>query len=294
MSNGRHTKPLFELLRDESSEGRRGARAPVPTITPEVKPPRPAPSPAREPLVRDTSTRPTPAADSVPREAPLSIRGGVVAMSVYGAYLALAGVLAVTVIVWVVAYNSGRRAAEHEMASRIQADLPPGVTDPRTLVQPPRDPLQDAPVRGEQPVPRPEPSPSKASLTPSRVALGRDDIITPGGSLASDPRTPKLNYQGLAYALPQDEAREMVIFLGKGGLDVIGVPVKVDRTGSGDNNSPLYKVVATLGLTSDQYKNNDPLRARQESEVRRLGQLWKKSKVGRGPLDPTYWENLKP
>jgi len=293
MSNGRHTKPLFELLRDESSEGRRGMTRPAPPqITPEIKPTRVTPD--RELPMRNIGSpvESRGAEAVVPHpEASVTVRGGVLSMSVYAAYLAVAAVLALAVVVWVLAYNSGRRGAEHDLASRFQQDLPPGVTDPRSLVATPRDPLQDAPPSRDEARPsRPDQTPKAGLPTPARPG----EIITPSGSLAADPRAPRLNYQVLAYAVPLDEALDMVTLLGKNGLDVIGVPVKVDRPGSGDNNAPLYKVVVGQGLTSEQYKSNDPLRARQEAEVRRLGAMWKASKRGRGDLGSTYWENLKP
>ncbi len=291
MSTGRHTKPLFELLRDESAEGRRTvSRAPIPTLAPEVKPSRAAP--AREPLpvpARLATEAPPPAADSA-----WSIRDGVVSMSVYAAYLALAGVLALVVLVWVFAYNSGRRGAERDLAARLQTDLPLGFTDPSLSARAPRDPLESSAAREPAKQPETNPAPAKSvPPAPRKGTPGPSDVITPAGFVSADPREARLNYQVLAYAVPQEDALRIVEVLSQNGLDVIGVPVKVDRQGAPDNNPPLYKVVATLGLTSDQYRGNDPLRARQESEVRRIGQIVK-GKVGGRDFASTYWENLKP
>lgn len=297
--SGRHTKPLFELLRDEAAEGRRGiVRPPPPVEVPEIKPSRP--TQAREgvsggPAPGDIAFHPRAAPAREPEavgETAISVRGGVVAMSVYAMYLCIAAVLAVAVVTWVVAYNSGRRAAERDLAARFQQDLPPGVTDPRTLVQAPRDPLREA-VSGQDKSTPAEPSPGPKPSAATRQARP-GDVLTAAGALTADPRTPKLNYQVLLYAIPTEEAADMVAFFGKNGLDVIGVPVRVDRPAPQDNNQPLYKVVVAQGLTSEQYKSNDPLRARQEAEVRRLGALWKMTKRGRTDLASTYWENLKP
>jgi len=215
-------------------------------------------------------------------------------MSVYAAYLGLAAVLALLVVVWVFAYTSGRRGAERDLAARLQADLPPGFADPRTAVSTPRDPL-DAALKTEpqsQPQSRPN-DPPRPVPAPRTGTPGPRDILTPTGFLTSDLRAPGLNYQVLAYAVSQEDARRIVDVLSQNGLGVIGVPVSVDRPGAADNNAPLYKVVATLGLTGEQYRSNDPLRARQESEVRRIGQIVK-GKIGGRDFASTNWELVKP
>lgn len=280
----RPSKPLFELLREDVNTGRRAPARPVPPPA-EVKPVRPAPAP--EPM---SSSGP------VESEAePMVVGGGTLVISSYAVYIAVAVVLAAIFLVWAIAYKTGRDRGQQEISRYVESNPPSAVrpTEPPASVQPPvsKDSGKQAPA------PKTNPPPTKPAPVPAPAAPADDPnkpVITAAGNLDKDPRIPGLNYLVLATRYPRDEARELVLFLSKNGLETVGVPMKLDSGGASANNPGSYKVVVRTGVSREQFATNDPAKTAAKDAAQRIGPLWKASKTGRSDLSSSYWEKLEP
>lgn len=306
MPAGRPNKPLFELLRDEST-GRR-----TPPIRPSILA-RPAPEPELKPVparsALDPDQEPAPdsfAEDGVSPPEPASHRGNFlwfsaenVHISRYTALVALTVVLGVVFVVFVVAYKAGQREANKDLGRQVQPESPPisGIppSGPRPAeAAPARGPFADPSLKGAA-VPKPKTAPEASK--PARPSQAFDDptkpVLTATGAYDADPRAPGLNYLVLATRLTREDARKLVAFLTVNGLETVGVPAKVESEGRQANNPGSYKVVTLAGLTRDQYRSDDPMKAKLKSEGTRLGELWK-DQNRTTIIKDTYWEQLIP
>lgn len=309
MPGGRPTKPLFELLRDESTGRRTQPLRPSTLARPpalpeaEVKPvPNSLPPPALDPEpVEGAPTDyvgefPAPAG---PLRALFQLAGETVQVSRYAALIACAVVLGAIFLIYVVAYRAGHDKGVKDYSARY---LPPDSPPPAGVLTPSIRPSETLGQRDPRPAPPPAPPKTtppgeKSRPAPTRPNPGFDDptkpVLTATGAFDADPRTPGLNYLVLATLLTREDARLLVAFLGASGLEVVGVPTRVEDEGRAGNNPGSYKVVTLTGLTREQFRADDPLKAKLKNEGTRLGELWKDQHKNTIIKD-TYWESLKP
>ena len=75
-------------------------------------------------------------------------------------------------------------------------------------------------------------------------------------------------------------------------METIGVPV--EPKGKGANNIPLYSVVATKGISGEQYRKKDKVRSSLEYEVVRLGAVWQREYKGTSNFTRSNWMKYQP
>ncbi len=284
---GKPNRPLFELLRDQPKLQTKTPRAAAPaTESVEAKP-----APAAKPQAPSRIEVMKPGLEALeaggPGEPFLRVRKSAF-------YLGVAGVLAIALLVWIVAFTRGRAVGGAEERQKFGVVNPPSpplgdplnqkpaVTDPTPDNTPQANDAGDAGKGGK---PQPKKPVSVAGVTGAQVNAGSGEILTATGRTNTDPRTPGMNYLVLTI-LAEDEAAEAVAFLARNNVDAFAVPNKGDRrAASGRKTSVL---VVTAGITADQYKK-DPIRTQMEQAATKLGAAWKKQ-GGSVDFAQHYWQ----
>lgn len=213
-------------------------------------------------------------------------------------YLAVAGVFAIALLVWVVAYTRGKATgaadSERKLGVLNQPAQPtgdplntPGDRSPETINQStppaPADPKKAATKPARSPAAQ-APTPG-STLTALQVAAGTGDILTPAGRTTTDPRIPDFNYFALA-TLTEEDGADAIAFLARSGLESFAVPNKGDRRASSGRKTVV--LIAARGITAEQYKK-DPIKTQLETTSRNLGTAWKKQ-GGSVDFGQAYWQ----
>lgn len=287
MAGGRHTQPLFDLIRRNGPHSAADDRA---TMNPGVgwRPgmsPRPVePKPAGKPVVLPELKPDVPAPTREPDPEPTwlsAIGGSTVRMPVNAVYIASAVMVVLAVVGWSAGWLMANRRADQSPIPRPD----PLITEPgESTTSLPADPTPSAPA--------PEPAKSAPS-TEARSATG-GVVITPKGMLQGDPRESGLNYLNLAQ-MYRTEAEAAVKFLSQNGLEAFAIPV--DRPAATANNPDpsrsFYRLYAAKGISTDEYNKKMTARTNTEAAVARLGLLWQKEHRGSSNFSKPGWEKFK-
>lgn len=194
--------------------------------------------------------------------------------------LAGAGVIAVCVLIWSVAYDVGKGEAEEAARRqlRLQAD---GTV---------RDPLNaDLPLNTN--LVRPETRPSAPSAAPD----GSGGAGTPNqsgqaaASATGDPREVGKNYLQLVTT-DKTEADALVKFLGENGVSAF--QVSLDGPGTGANNRARFTVFCSRGISREELKDRVPARTELDDAVGRLGRVWKGERRGSTDFSGRIWSKF--
>jgi hypothetical protein len=292
---GKPNRPLFELLREPPKQQPRDIHVEAPGGgTVEAKPPtsRPA-APSRIEVMR-------PGLEA--REAAATASEPFIRVRKSAAYLVVAGVFVVALVVWIIAFTRGKAVGVNETERKFgvltQPAQPAGDPLNGTPGQPPQagpgpSTSQDPPVNADprksnaaKPQPKKgAPPPAALGVTAAQVGAGAGDILTPNGRTATDPRVPGMNYLVLTI-LAEEEAAEAVAFLARNGLDSFAVPNKADRRASSGRKTSV--LIVSGGITAEQYKK-DPTRTQLEQAAAKLGVAWKKQ-GGSVDFAQYYWQ----
>ena len=229
---------------------------------------------AGEQSASEDATAPAPMWD---RQSAYSKR--VIQLTMPSLWIALALILSLCVVVWVVSWKMSAAAKDREWQDSVgggdklvQPGLAAGASQPTV-----REPVANQQSVVEQPTEQPVPPPSTPPPSAEQA---------PG-----DPRQPGVNYLALA-TLPRNDARQAVAFLAEHGVEAIAVPV--DPSSSGANNGGRYRVYSLLGIASKDYSRKRAERERHEAEIRRLGRLWQDQYHGSSDFSRTQWEKYTP
>lgn len=322
MAGGRHTTPLFDLIRRDA--GATPAAPPPPaaekreTLNPGVgwRPgmaPRPAPAQSGpKPVVRlevKPETGPMPARDDAAAPPPppsgmyASIMGThTVRVPINALYLATIVVVLLPLLGWALGFQWGTRRAGPS-----EADIRPPALVQEPAEQPAARQAQASPpaTQRQQPTPtRPQPAqptqPDSRTQTPaespSRVSMApiSGGSITSKGYLAGDPRVSGHNYLALAI-MPRDEAEQAVAFLSSHGSEAFAVPVESARRGA-NNPDPAkqpYRLFSAQGIASQEFSRSVAARNTLEATVARLGLRWQREFRGSSNFGKPGWELYK-
>lgn len=221
-------------------------------------------------------------------------------------YLALAGLILLTVVAWSSAFALGGSAKEQELGQLIGQSTVPETEATPTI----NEPLNREDVTAPQPDPGP---PIDRSLTQEQVAAlpeaareqiaGRDPgaaipataVLTSAGAAVTDPRQSGLNYLvlvGSRHALEQDEALALVDFMVAGGIEVYAVPV--DSGARGANNPPRYLMVAATGVPGSEFSSRRAERQKLQSDAQSLGRRWQEQMGGSTRFEKPLWMKYQP
>jgi hypothetical protein len=322
MAGGRHTTPLFDLIRREP--GGTPAAPPPPdagsreNLNPGVgwRPgmaPRPASSQGGpKPVVRleikpESGTVPARDEAAAPMPPPSGWYAAVmgthtVRVPINALYLATIVVVLLPLLGWALGFQWGTRRAgpaegEIRPPALVQepaeqpAARPPAVRPPAT--QPPR----------QQPAARPAPATptqdSRTQATPEQaqrasMAPISGGAITSKGYLAGDPRLSGHNYLALAI-VTRDEAEQAVAFLSSNGAEAFAVPVESARRGA-NNPDPAkqpYRLFSAQGIASSDFSRSVAARSTLEATVARLGVRWQREFRGSSNFGKPGWELYK-
>lgn len=288
MAGARSPQPLFELLGKSQSDAlSRQAKAFIPPggdgkeSGESQSAPSGMPAEARPTAPREAEERGVPAASL-----PLTrAKPGVVEIPLIWVYVGCAGMIALLVLVWTVAYGRGGVAREAEWQELMASRGDPIVADP--LGSTGANPAGSEGSRSGSPQ-RPERQPA-LGVQPGATRLG---VLSSAGVLPTDPRQPGRNYLMLA-SLGRADAELAIEYLGAAGVEAIGAPV-VDPKGGSANNPARYEVFATVGITGEEYKNNRPVRTELEAKVARIGERFRREAKGPTDFAKPLWMKYNP
>lgn len=307
---GKPNRPLFELLpADRQSRAAAPARSALADAAAGVADGQTQPRAERQTLPRIEVIRPDIAAREPPRDPGPARAGGLVRFKLSALYLALAGVVALAILVWVIAFSRGKavgtRETERKLGVLAQPAQPP--TDPLNTPQrqtPPDQPAgQPKSAAPRPPAPDPKPAPGKTQSKPqaaapatalagvpaAQILAGTGDVLTLNGRSGSDPRQAGYNYLVLGIMFEEDAA-EAMSFLSKSGFEAFAVPNRGDRrAGSGTKTAVL---IASRGLSRDEAGKTDPVRIQTEEAAGKLGSAWKKA-GGTTDFRDRYWQKFE-
>jgi hypothetical protein len=319
MSQGKNLTPLFDLLKKHPGQIRTGDGRPVeveplgkrsqpPTEKPRIRlTPRPA-----EPTEQDIPYAPPAVIPASQREAPLAVgvqregapqhdeaEGGNDAptpqsdpgtLRVQPWVVGAAGFacLALLLVVWLAAFRRGEaKTVKERVEPLIARDGPKTTPGQLSNANPPSIPPALETVQLPPTLPNETTLPKAGAVVqepaapaPAGPEAGRFMLARGWGG--ADPREQGLNYLALVV-LSKEHARDAVDFLAKNGVLAFAIPLDID--GGAPKNPPqdAYRVYAGPGVTSQQYKANDPAMGRLERRVAELGRVW--SREHRGPSD---------
>jgi len=259
MAGRSSSPPLFEVLERQRA---RSDDRPV-----RVEPPEPLDD-APEPRVR--------------RLGELVVTDGRVVLPVSYAYIALASIIALVLVIWTVAYSAGARARHEAMLEQWSRGRPE-VQDPLVPEQTPERPAETNPAPVEN---RPAHSPATSP------AAGGPAVLTASGPISEDPRRPGLNYLHLATGLTRGEGEGLVAFLGSNGLEALAIPL--DRSGGGANNPVRYRLVLAEGFEGSQFSETKPRRDDLVRRAQALGQRWQREMKGSTSFPSPQWTKYSP
>lgn len=296
MAGARSPQPLFELLAKSQSDAlSRQAKSFIPPGGDGHE--KPEPQVAAVNTVADSPpvvARPTESrAAAMPPELATRGRPGSVEIPLIWVYVGCAGLIALLVLVWTIAYGRGGVAREAEWQELMASRGDPIVADPLGLSGTP----SGSPATGSAPT-GPEPSrggsqrperPSGGGVLPGATRFG---VLSSAGVLPTDPRQPGRNYLMLA-SLGRADAEQAITFLGSSGVEAIGAPV-VDPKGGSANNPARYEVFAAVGITGEEYKNNRPVRTELEAKVARIGERFRREAKGPTDFAKPLWIKYNP
>ena len=130
---------------------------------------------------------------------------------------------------------------------------------------------------------------------PQATNAGRsaNDVMTPSGYRAQDPRTEGMNYLVLA-TLPTEQAADAIDFLYTNGVTVIGVPT-LDSRGSSANNPSRYTLYSLgLAIPSNRWSAMSNQRLEHQQMIATLGARWQRERRGGSDFSQTNWEKYEP
>lgn len=217
-------------------------------------------------------------------------RGGEIRIPLSTAYIAIALLIGVLLLVWVVGHKVGYLAGKAEITRGLSGQDLTGMT----ITDPVREPgggAARAPTQSptQSPTPRVTEAPARVTLpdpTGPAAAVGEPTIISPRGFLSADPRVPETNYLVLA-TLDEASASDAVQFLAANGLESIAVP-----TAPG---SDRYRVVSLgLAVPSGRYNQMGDQRRAHERLVADLGAKWLREQRGASDFSRPQWALYKP
>ncbi|MCX5689973.1 MAG: hypothetical protein NTV94_09370 [Planctomycetota bacterium] len=315
MAGGRHSQPLFDLVRNRGNvntpQDRRTTMNPGVGWRPGMAPgtePAPAPdgdqtNPATGPMTLNTpvsSAKNSPSRDMPPEgsagadawAAQTGIGGATVRVPVNAVYLVAAGFVLFIVVAYGVGSFLSRRDAERDQAA--SREQPP-ISEPLDSPVPvgsalDSSGLQRPATRGEAPTASPA-NDAAAQPAPPSVPRPSDALcLTSKGWTTSDQRDEGLNYLLLAY-VSQTEAEDAISFLAENGLETFALYVDPSQV-RGNNFSPTrpYKLYASKGITSDEYSKKMTAKTNVEAAVARLGPRWQKERKGSSNFSKPAWE----
>lgn len=229
-------------------------------------------------------------------------------------YYAAAGVVLAVVFAWVIGYRSGAANKGKELAPFTQPE-PLKVREPLAATPP-----KPSPVVSQAPTPAPAtpssveanrpaqlpveeptaPAGSSPAQTPVEVSAtarptSAEDVLLAQGWSSKDPREVGLNYLYLPV-VARPEAEQAVKFFADNSLEVMAVPLKVDRRGTKGNNPPpsdaVYRLVLRRGITGEEYSREGSVKQAMQTTVLRLGQIWKRDHKGTTDFSRYSWEKL--
>jgi hypothetical protein len=315
MAGGRHSQPLFDLVRNRGNvntpQDRRTTMNPGVGWRPGMAPgsePGPAPDtadtrPATGPMTLNSpiaGAKNSPSRDLPPEgsagadawAAQSGVSGATVRVPVNAVYLAAAGFVLLMVIAYGVGSFLSRRAAERESAAgREQPPISEPVDSPGTAgTALDAAPATKPPSRGEAPKISSATTPAAETPVPSVPRPSDALCLTSKGWTTSDQREDGLNYLLLAY-VSQTEAEDAISFLAENGLETFALYVDPSQV-RGNNFSPTrpYKLYASKGITSDEYSKKMTAKTNVEAAVARLGPRWQKERKGSSNFSKPAWE----
>ncbi|GAB4384288.1 MAG: hypothetical protein Kow0022_06390 [Phycisphaerales bacterium] len=191
---------------------------------------------------------------------------GRVNVSFAAVYGFIAAALALAVAAWTIGYRLGYSAGEKSVWQS-QSD-PIVLPSPGDLATPNADAAGSENTRPASDT-KPESDPTPPRTTAANTSAG---ILSPDGTLYTDPRIPGSNYLELA-TLTRDQAESAIRFLAARGVKAIGVPVESGARSA--NNPTRYRLVSLkLSVPSDQFRESGARRRAHEDEIKRLGAEW--------------------
>lgn len=271
---GRSSKPLFELMTGRRSSGIAASR------------------PAR---VARVAAAPAPDRDA---DAPATFT-----VRVTTAYLALAIILTLGVLIYAGGYKLGWNAGKADLASSMgtsQPDEAGPIRDP--IVEP--DPVPVEPVaithgtpstgRTSASIPaiRPQPTPGESDRPGSGVlARGSGPIITYAGMVEVDPRTPGVNYVQLGD-LPLHQAAAAIEYLAAHGERAMAIPLeRRDR----ESNNPWFRLFSLeVPVPSEQFAAMGRERRDHIRRVAQIGQRWRREERGGSDFSSAFYSKYVP
>lgn len=256
MAGRSSSPPLFEVLERQRA---RSDDRPVRVEAPEPR------AEGAEPRVR--------------RLGELVVADGRVVLPVSYAYISLASIIVLGLLVWTLAYSAGARAKHEAMLDQWSRGRP-GVQDPLVA-----EPETQRPPTGASNTP----VESRPAATPSS---GLPPVLTASGPISEDPRQPGLNYLHLATSLTRGEAEGVVVFLGSNGLEALAIPL--DRTGGGANNPVRFQLVLAEGFEGSQFNATKPRRDDLVRRAQALGQRWQREMKGSTSFPSPQWTKYSP
>jgi hypothetical protein len=229
------------------------------------------------------------------------------------AYYAVAGVVLAIVFAWVVGYRSGAANKGKELAPFTQP-APLKVQEPVAAAQSRAAPvsvpvlstastveanrpaqLGTSPVEGGSSTAPPASSVPFVEVSATANPTSVEDVLLGQGWSATDPRERGLNYLYLPV-VDRSEAERAVKFFADNSLEVMAVPLRVDRRGSKGNNPPpsdaVYRLVLRRGISGEEYSREGSAKQGMQAAVVRLGQVWKRDHRGTSDFSRYSWEKL--
>ncbi|MEM9065287.1 MAG: hypothetical protein AAGB51_07335 [Planctomycetota bacterium] len=242
-----------------------------------------------------------------PPESPevAAFASGTIELKLAHVYIGAAGVAIALILVWGLAYNIGASQKQQEMEARYSLDpnVPP-IIEPLDQTITHSDPTAGPGVA--QATPRREPQAATSGETRSRPDRQNSVVSTPPsqglvlistGRSTSDPRQPEFNYLeliGSAYAVPTEEAEQLIGYLAQNGLEAVGLPTVDQATGT-VNNPPRYRISLLSGAVPvGQYGASASERQALEQRVAELGRVWSRQLGGSSNLSQPLWRKYSP
>jgi hypothetical protein len=289
MARARRQPPLFEVLHEPSRRGGSGGSALSPgtglrpvQVTPSVRRPE-----AEEPVV-EAPVPETPSREAETEGAsPAAWRwGGDWSLnSQTGILMAIAAVMVLVALTWVIAFQQGEgNAAAKLKLGGSEEPVAPAITDP----------MLEADGRGAI---SPRPTSQRPVSTNTTSTTSRRPVETASGPVVAwepgtDPREPAHNYLLIA-TVPYRDAEAMAQFLSEQGVPAAAAPAsdKVDPKRAMANNDP-HVVFPLKGVHSSEYSARQGERDALKARVEQIGKLWRKA-GGYEDFSKAQWARYK-
>ncbi len=278
---GRSSKPLFELMSARRASAAASTRVPP---APRVKGPK---APAPEPVAVKP---PSPPAEPGARPC--------VTFPTTTLYVAIVVVFACCLLAYVVGYALGERAGKREW---VEAGL-----GGASVGEPISDPVLDYPA-AQKPAggadrgttrpgslgPTPAGAPPHGGSEAPRIqpTVGSGPILTHGGRVASDPRTPDTNYLQMGD-LPEGHATAAIEYFATKGERLIAIPLE-DRVGaSNDRWFRIYSLESPI--PSGRFSEMGPERREHKRRVAEIGDRWRREERGGSDFSSAFYSLYRP